>query len=293
MEQRDQAQSQAASSRSEDDWKKFKKLRNQVTGRLRVEESSWQTNKLRDCTGKPGEQWQLILGWLDWKSAGSPTQLFHNGTMLNKPSEIADCQNNFFLNKVKQIRENLPAQTADPLDKLRFLMRNRSCSFQLSSVHPDTVEQILASLKNSKSCGLDTIDTFTLKLAGPYILPAITHIVNLSIATQSFPTMWKTAKVIPLFKKEDPLNPQNYRPVAILPILSKILEKDIFIQIMEYMDRNQLIHPNHHGFRAAHSTTTGRIQMYDSWVEAGEYKQFTKVCFLYFCLLLLWTTPCF
>ena len=149
----------SAGSRSQDDWKKFKKLRNQVTGRLRVEESSWQTNKLRDCTGKPGEQWQLILGWLDWKSAGSPTQLFHNGTMLNKPSEIADCQNNFFLNKVKQILENLPAQTADPLDKLRFLMRNRSCSFQLRSVHPDTVEQILASLKNSKSCGLDTIDT--------------------------------------------------------------------------------------------------------------------------------------
>ena len=224
--------------------------------------------------------YQLILGWLDWKSAGSPTQLFHNGSMLNKPSEIADCQNNFFLNKVKQIRENLPVQTADPLAKLRLLMRNRTCSFQLKPVHPDTVEAILSGLKNSKSCGLDTIDTFTLKLAGPYILPAITHIVNLSIATQSFPTMWKTAKVIPLFKKEDPLSPQNYRPVAILPILSKILEKAIFIQIIQYMEKNQLIHPNHHGFRAAHSTTTGLIQMYDSWVEALEYKQFTGVCFL-------------
>ena len=116
----------------------FKKLRNQVTGRLRVEESNWQTDKLRSCTGKPGEQWQLMLGWLDWKSAGSPSQLFYNGKMLNKPSEIADCQNYFFVNKVKQIRENLPAQSADPLAKLRLLIRNRSCSFQLKAVHPET-----------------------------------------------------------------------------------------------------------------------------------------------------------
>ena len=280
MEQRDLAQGRAASSRSQDDWKMFKKLINQVTSRLRVEESNWQTEKLRSCTGKPGEQWQLMLGWLDWKSAGSPSQLFYNGKMLNKPSEIADSQNDFFVNKVKQIQENLPAQSADPLAKLRLLMRNRSCSFQLKAVHPETVEKILSGLKNSKSCGLDTIDTFTLKLAGPYILPALTHLVNLSITSQTFPTVWKTAKIIPRYKKEDPLSPPNYRPVAILPILSKILEKSIFLQIIEYMDTNQLIHPNHHGFRAAHSTTTGLIQMYDAWVEAVEHKQYTGVCFL-------------
>ena len=193
MQQRDQAQGRAASSNSQEDWKQFKKLRNQVTSRLRVEESNWQSSKLRTCTGKPSEQWQLILGWLDWKSSGSPTQLFHNGKMLNKPSEIADCQNEFFVNKVKNIRENLPAQVSDPLAKLRLLMRNRSCSFHLKSVHPEAVEKILAGLKNSKSCGLDTIDTFTLKLAGPYIIPALTHLVNLSITAQIFPGMWKTA----------------------------------------------------------------------------------------------------
>ena len=160
-------------------------------------------------------------------------------------------------------------------------MEDRRCSFSLQAVHPDTVEKILATLKNSKSCGLDTIDTFSLKLAAPYIIPALTHLVNLSIATQTFPTMWKTAKVIiPLYKKEDPLSPKNYRPVAILPIISKILEKTIFIQIIQYMETHQLLHPNHHGFRSHHSTTTGLIQMYDSWVEAVERKEFTGVCFL-------------
>ena len=68
---------------------------------------------------------------------------------------------------------------------------------------------------DSKSSGLDSIDTLILKLAGPNIFPALTHIINLSIATQQFPSSWKIAKVIPLFKKDNPLNPKNYRPVAI------------------------------------------------------------------------------
>ena len=280
MQQRDQAQIRAARTKSQEDWRNFKSIRNQVTRRLRTEESCWQGKKLKNCSGSPSEQWQQVLGWLGWKSSGSPNQLFHAGRLLNKPSEIADCQNEYFVNKVQQIRDNLPGQVSDPLTKLRFLMRNRHSSFTLQAVHPDTVGKILASLKNSKSCGLDTIDTFSLKLAAPYITPALTHIVNLSIATQTFPTMWKTAKVIPLYKKDDPLNPKNYRPVAILPIISKILEKSVFIQIIQYMEANQLLHPNHHGFRSHHSTTTGLIQMYDSWVQAVERKEFTGVCFL-------------
>ena len=159
-------------------------------------------------------------------------------------------------------------------------MRNRTSSFNLKCVHPETVEQILSSLKNSKSCGLDSIDTFSLKLAGQRIIPALTHIINLSILTQQFPTSWKTAKIIPLYKKDDPLSPKNYRPVAILPILSKVLEKAVFLQIVDYMDSNHLIHPNHHGFRAGHSTTTGLIQMYDAWVEALDCDKYTGACFL-------------
>ena len=81
-------------------------------------------------------------------------------------------------------------------------------------------------------------------------------------------------------QKDDELNPKNYRPVAILPILSKILEKAVFLQIIDYMDSNHLLHPNHHGFRAGRSTTTGLIQMYDKWVESIDRGQYTGACFL-------------
>ena len=138
----------------------------------------------------------------------------------------------------------------------------------------------LNNLKNSKSCGLDNIDTYIIKLIKHEILPALTHIVNLSIETSTFPAEYKVAKIIPLLKKSDPLNPKNYRPVAILPIVSKIIERAVFLQIIEYMNENDLLHPSHHGFRPGHNTTTALIQMYDSWIEAVDRDELVGVCML-------------
>ena len=83
----------------------------------------------------------------------------------------------------------------------------------------------ISNLKNTAAFGLDEIDTSTIKLVKWEVIPAVTHIINLSITTRKFPTAWKKTKVVPLHKKDDPLNPKNYRPVAIVPILSKILER--------------------------------------------------------------------
>ena len=149
-------------------------------------------------------------------------------------------------------------------------MSSRTCHFQLQAVHPDKVLKIVKDLKNSKSTGLDDIDTWTLKLVIQEFLPALTHIVNLSITSLEFPSSWKLAKVIPLLKKDDPLNPKNYRPVALLPIMSKILERIVFKQVVEYLESNSLLHPSHHGSRSKHSTCTALIEMYDTWINIVE-----------------------
>ena len=146
-------------------------------------------------------------------------------------------------------------------------MQDRQCNFNLKAVHPEDVLKVIKSLKNSKSTGTDNIDTWVIKLAAPDILPALTHIINLSMLQSTFPSMWKHAQVVPLLKKGDALTPKNYRPVALLPIFSKILERVVFNQLVEYLDTNNLIHPNHHGSRSGHSTATALLQMYDGWVE--------------------------
>ena len=75
------------------------------------------------------------------------------------------------------------------------------------------------------------------------------------------------ALVVPILKKGDSLTPKNYRPVALLPIFSKILEGVVFNQLVLYLDLESIIHPNHHGSRPGHSTATALIQIYARWVE--------------------------
>ena len=96
--------------------------------------------------------------------------------------------------------------------------------------------------------------------------------MNLSIQTSTFPHIWKYAKVIPLLKSfsSDPLLPKSYRPVALLPILSKVLEKIVFTQLIKYLEDNNLIHPNLHGSQTAHNTSTALIQLYYRWVDEIE-----------------------
>ena len=159
-------------------------------------------------------------------------------------------------------------------------MENRTCTFSLTSVHPDEVDKIVSNLSNSSSFGLDMVDTYIIKLIKPDILPALTHILNLSIATKVFPSSWKKSKVIPLYKKEDLLDPKNYRPVAIIPILSKVLERVIFNQMVSYLTEHSLIHPNHHAYRANHNTTTALLQMHDVWLDSLEKGEMAGVCFL-------------
>ena len=172
--------------------------------------------------------------------------------------------------KVRKIRQNLAPTAINPLFHLEQIRRNSDCIFSLKPVHPDFVEKIIGSLRNSKAAGLDEIDTFILKLVKSEITPAVTHIINLSIESSVFPAKWKCAKVMPLFKpgSEDTLAPKSYRPVALLPVVSKVLERVIFVQTVEYMNVNALFHPNHHGFRSQHSTLTAMLQLYDTWAES-------------------------
>ena len=165
---------------------------------------------------------------------------------------------------------------------MKLLRQDSSSVFTLQPVHPDLVGKIIGNLRNSKSTGIDTIDTYVLKLVKDEITPAVTHIVNLSIRNSVFPSQWKYAKVVPLLKPgaEDQLAPKSYRPVALLPVVSKVLERIVFLQTVEYMDSHHLFHPNHHGFRSQHSTATAMIQMYDSWVEAAHRGEMSGVAMI-------------
>ena len=270
MQKRDKAQREAQETKNDEKWKEFKKLRNSISNKLKGAKKSWQKKKMREYSLDSRSTWNHVKSCLGWSTGGPPTKLYHNGTIHTKPSDLAEIMNSFFISKIRNLRVNLPACSTDPLNLVRNLMQQRTCSFTFQPVHPDVIAKIIDKMKSSKTCGVDNIDSYIIKLAKNDLLPVITHLVNLSIQSKTFPSQWKSAKVIPLHKKEDTFLPQNYRPVALLPIVSKILERAVFGQVISYFESNQLLHPSHHGFRSKHSTSTALLQMFDTWLDAME-----------------------
>ena len=133
--------------------------------------------------------------WLNWSNSGPPTKLFHNGKLIGSPADIAGTMNSFFLEKVADLRQNIPESNSDPLARLKEVMEDRQCTFSCSPVTQEEVMKVIKSLKNSKSTGIDHIDTFVMKLVATDVVGPLTHIVNMSIAKSTFPTPWKHAKV--------------------------------------------------------------------------------------------------
>ena len=112
----------------------------------------------------------------------------------------------------------------------------------------------LKCLKLKKVSGLDGLPARLLKDSAVVIADCVTHLVNLFIKSGTVPSEWKQAKVVPLFKSGNKDDLDNYRPISILPILSKILEKAVFHQLHSYLSENSLLSPYQSAFRANHST---------------------------------------
>ena len=277
---RDCAQQRALESGRQEDWREYRSVRNSVNSILRREKINWQRSKIEKFSEDSRSTWHNIKTWLGWRSGGPPTKLVENGEMHFKPKKLANIMNKFFIQKVQDLKNNLPVTPGDPLELTRKIMSSNFSSFSLKPVHPSEIVKIINSLKSTKSCGQDNIDSYVIKLAKVELTPVITHIVNLSISSSTFPKLWKNAKVIPLHKKGETIYPKNFRPVALLPIASKILERAIYLQLIAFLEENQLLHPSHHGFRSKHNTSTALLQMVDVWLEALEDEEISAVVML-------------
>ena len=145
-----------------------------------------------------------MQGYLGWgRTEGAQTRLTDTaGKPITSAAAMTELQNHFYINKVQNIRAQLPGH-GDPIALIRQHMQNRPrpCLIGLTPtcVTPEDLENMIIQHKNLKSSGLDNIDTYILKLVRPYIVPSITHIVNLSITTMSFPKADKVAKVVQLY----------------------------------------------------------------------------------------------
>ena len=99
----------------------------------------------------------------------------------------------------------------------------------------------------------------------PYIENSLACIFNTSLKSSRFPNYWKTARVIPIFKEGNKSDKSNYRPISVLPAISRLFEKLVFNQLYQYLDHKGLLSLNQSGFRRLHSNVTCLLKNTGDW----------------------------
>ena len=125
-----------------------------------------------------------------------------------------------------------------------------------------------------KSLGPNSIPVYILNISNHFFSDKLTDIINLSFRTGIFPDLCKLAKVIPNLKIDNPLLCENYRPISLLHIFSKIFEEVFYKRMYDFIDKNQLIFERQFGFRAKHSTNHTLIsttESINSQIDKGNY----------------------
>jgi len=178
---------------------------------------------------------------------------------------LANTYNSHFVNLGPNLANKFEKQN---VNFTKFLPKQHSSSLFFNPTNPNEIINITKDLKSSKSQGHDRISTSLLKQIIHSIVSPLNHIFNLSIATGIVPKSLKIAKVNPIFKKGDPHEISNYRPISILPSISKILEKIIYKRLYTFLDIYALLNLNQFGFRKHHSTDLALVQLYDKVTEA-------------------------
>ena len=258
MRDRDYHHRKAVKSNSPYHWRMFRKLRNSVNFQIKQSKSSYYIDLIEDSKGEPRKLWKAVNEVSCRKNETStPNCIISDGVKYMDTRSIATMLNKHFASIGQFLAGKLPKLLSSGITSTPNIMDGHcSAGFSLQPIEESFVVAQLKSLKTNKSIGLDKISARLLKDAVSAISPSLTKLFNLSINLHSFPSVWKCSKVIALFKSGNRDDPSNYRPISILPTISKILEKAVHIQFYEYLHVNNLLSDKQHGFRPHHSTVS-------------------------------------
>ena len=135
--------------------------------------------------------------------------------------------------------------------------------FTFKHVREEEFRDTIKNLRSKPSTGVDGISTILLKHLGPLLTKSICLIINQSLTTGIFPDKLKIAKIIPIHKKDDIHLIKTYRPISILPSISKIFEKIVYNQLYSYLNTNQYLYTGQYGFRKSHLTDMAALELVD------------------------------
>ena len=190
-----------------------------------------------------------------------PTVFKENGTDITGNINIANKFNTFFTNVGQKIATDIKY---DGNKNYSFYLNKQiNSTFTFKNIDEIIVKKTINNLPTKNSCGYDDVSSKLLKVIAPVIIKPLTLLINQVLNTGLFPDKLKIAKVIPIYKKGDPQLFENYRPISLLPTISKVLENIIHKQLSSYFDEYGLFFPNQYGFRPKHSTEYAALELID------------------------------
>jgi hypothetical protein len=285
---RDALKEEATEENDAEKHEAYKRLRNRISGGM-LEKDTIKHFKSKFYQENPSVSavWNNVNDYLNTSKrsfSNTPNIIKHNDKIHTSPREIANAINDAFLKKVSDLKAEVNLNVeSDPKVRLQKFLDKRNDEipeFEIKKIDKRKLRNLLKKRKGNRSCGIDYIDGYSIKLAAPLIEDILLHLVNLSIESSLYPSLWKVNKVSSQFKKGDKSLGSNWRPVTDIVFVSKLAEAAVYEQVETHFTSNNLWHPNHHGFKAYHSTATAITQIYDIWIRAAENKELTAALLL-------------
>ena len=228
------------------DKQEIKRLKNQLNHAKRKNKRAYYKKKLAEYKGDSKNTWKVFKELLNKQEIKETIE----PDIMNK--EKANRFNHYFATIGTEIKNKLGITDTHVEYKE---------GFSFTVVSEETVGKLIDKIRIGVATGADGISARILKDSKEVILPTLTLLVNLSFKTNIFPESLKTANIKCLHKKDSTEEPSNYRPISILPVLSKVFEREAVNQIVHYLESNNLISKNQHAYRKGHSTITSLFEV--------------------------------
>lgn len=267
---RDKAYNIFKQHKSEENLKAFREIRTKTQILISKAKKNYFKTTIEENKHDSKNIWKnlKILGMPTKKSSSSGNiGLAINDEICFDRLSVAEKFNSFYTSVASKLVEKLPKC----LNKFgsSFVFNYYSSKgvkpnfYNLSIVTEIQVLKYINLLGLNKATGLDGIPARFVLDSASIIASPLSHIINLSIIQGSVPDDLKLARVVPLYKKNDKTEVGNYRPVSILSIVSKVLERVVYDQVYSYLSNHDLLYQHQSGFRQGFSTETCLINLTD------------------------------
>ena len=259
---------------------KYNKYKNTLTNIIRLAKKNYYKREFDKNSGNTKETWrtlqQLINSKQKNKSDDTPASLTGtNGKNTTGDDNIAEQFNTYFAEIGENLRKNIPLSRTDPLQ----LINEIDNEMELEPTNENELVAIVKKL-NNVGAGVDNINSKLFKLSYQSIIKYLVHFFNSCLRTGTFPSALKMAIIKPIFKGGDTQLTNNYRPISLLPIMSKILEKLIYRRLIEFVDENDIIHAHQFGFQKNKTTYMPILLLQDIITKAFEEGEFALGLYL-------------